>query len=168
MHTLEVCGLSQDIRLPPLRNYITSTSHKGLARGRKTLVLVQLSPGISSEDSMQLETAPAAPESVCAQAHVPSCSISLMCGYKHSQIHKYLPFVVLLYQCRGRNSLGAHDHRSLQSASLLWHTAAAVPQDPWAFSLTCLDTITLTHPAKVLQKLVGELSPWSLKGPLEV
>lgn len=50
----------------PLRNYITSTSHKGLARGRRMLMLVQLSLGISSADSMQLETDPAAPESrVC-------------------------------------------------------------------------------------------------------
>lgn len=52
---------------------------------------------------------------VCAQAHVPSCSISLMCGHKHSQMHKYLPFVVLLHKGRGRSSVGAHDHHSLQT-----------------------------------------------------
>lgn len=67
----------------PLRSYITSTSHKGLARRRRMLVLVQLSPGSSSADSMQLETDPAAPESyVCTGTR---SLISLMCGYKHSQ-----------------------------------------------------------------------------------
>lgn len=74
----------------PLKNYITSTSHKGLARGRRMLLLVQLSSEIFSVNSMQLETYSPAPELTRARVHtVPRAAVSLMCKYRHIHLLTY-------------------------------------------------------------------------------
>lgn len=117
----------------PLRNYITSTSHKGLARGRRMLVLVQLSPGISSTDSMQLETDPAAPE---PRVYTGTCA--LMQHFTDVWVQTLTDAQIPSLCCpparvQSRNSLGAHDHCSLQTPTCSGTQLQQCPS-AWAFS----------------------------------
>lgn len=84
----------------PLENYITSTSHKGLARGRRMLLLVQLPSEIC-------ELRAAGNILSLSWAHMCAQTVSLMCMYTDTclQMHKYFSVFVLMHTCRGRNSL---------------------------------------------------------------
>lgn len=97
----------------PLKNYITSTGHNGLARGRGMLLLVQLPSEISSVSSMQLETA--SPELTCVHLHMcPRAAALFMC--KHTD--------TLAYRCTEVWPHAYVQRQKLSCLSVCSHTCA--------------------------------------------
>lgn len=100
----------------PLKNYITSTSHKGLARGRRVLLFMQLSSEIFSVNSVQLET-----YSRAHSVHIHTFDVRV---HRHTylQVHKSFPFVALAHTYRGRSSLSSACDPTHANAGLLLQT----------------------------------------------
>lgn len=126
MHTLEVCGLSQDIRLPPQKlHYFNKPQRVG--KREKDALLVQLSSEIFSVNSMQLETYSPSPELTCVRIHTfPHAAISLMCKYTDTytclQMHKYFSSVVLMHTQRQKFSYLSTRNHTRANSSLLFYT----------------------------------------------
>lgn len=151
----------------PLTNYITSTSHKGLARGRRMLLLVQRSFLRCSWK----HTLPLLSSRVCTY----TCSLMQQCHWcegthTHTLAYKCTNTFHLLHSCihiEAENLLfervQSHAY-ALQPALLYMHILPRYTC-PLSCKHACMDTDTFTHPEKNLE---GEMSKMGLKGPLRV